>query len=77
MSGTKPDQTPISREVRAWAIVRFVLGVLQMVASAAAILLLILTGVNSTSLSIAVLAGTFTSISLLLFGGRGLKTRDR
>jgi hypothetical protein len=30
MSATKSDQTPMSREVRAWTIVRLVLGIFQM-----------------------------------------------
>jgi hypothetical protein len=70
MSAGEPDHTSQPGKVRTWAGVRFALGIAQMATAAIAILLLLTSGVNSTSLCIAVLAASLTSISVLLFGGR-------
>ncbi|MBI3862298.1 MAG: hypothetical protein HY290_10425 [Planctomycetia bacterium] len=56
-----------------WAIVRLVLGALQVIAAAAGVILLFRTGVNSLSLGVAAVGGILTLTSILLFRQRKTK----
>ena len=53
---------------RRWAIVRLILGFLQMAGAAFTLALLLETGVNKFSLAAVVATGLLTTISVLLFG---------
>jgi hypothetical protein len=53
---------------RHWAIVRLVLGLLQMAGAGISLALLIETGINVRSLISVVVTGLLTSTSVLLFG---------
>lgn len=55
---------------RRWAIVRLTLGVLQMTGAALALGLLAAGGVTRASLTVVVLTGLMTTLSVLLFGRR-------
>jgi hypothetical protein len=58
------------RSERRWALVRLTLGVLQMTGAALALGLLAAGGVTQASLTVVVLTGLMTTISVLLFGRR-------
>jgi hypothetical protein len=51
-------------------IIKFILGILQMSGAIAALVLMIRTGINTTSVGVAVVTGILTSISVVLFGAR-------
>jgi membrane protein insertase Oxa1/YidC/SpoIIIJ len=53
-----------------WGRVRFVLGMAQMAASVAAVVLLFGVGVAAISLTAVVVASLLTSLSVMLFGSR-------
>jgi hypothetical protein len=55
---------------RTWALVRLLLGCSQIAGATIAFLLLARTGVTALSLAVVVATCTFTTISVLLFGGR-------
>lgn len=60
--------TDQDRSERRWAIVRLTLGVLQMTGAALALGLLAAGGVTRAALTLVVLTGLMTTISVLLFG---------
>jgi hypothetical protein len=60
---------------RRWGFVRLVLGVLQVFGAALTLTLLALTGMSQLSLGAAIATGLFTTISILLFGGRPSNSR--
>ena len=60
-----------------WARVRFVLGMSQMAAAVVAAVLLATWGVTSISLAAVVIASSLTSVSVMLFGSRRNRRRDR
>ncbi len=64
------EQRPPTSTERRWALVRYLLGIAQMFGAIVSALLLFLTGVNSLTLWGVVITGAFTTISVLLFGGR-------
>ena len=69
-----------SRGEHWWPFLRLVLGILQMVGAALAMALLIVTGVTPVSLSVVVITGFLTTVSVLLFGSRlprGLRNQSR
>ena len=53
-----------------WGRVRFMLGMAQMAAAVAAVVLLFGVGVTATSLTAVVVASSLTSLSVMLFGSR-------
>ncbi len=59
---------------RRWAIVRILLGFGQVFGASLSLGLLIKTGINKLSLGSAVVTGLLTTVSVLLFGGRGKGT---
>ena len=62
--------TDRARSERRWAIVRLTLGVLQMTGAALALGLLAAGGVTRAALTVVVLTGLMTTISVVLFGRR-------
>ena len=62
--------TDQDRSERRWAIVRLTLGILQMTGAALALGLLAAGGVTRASLTVVVLTGLMTTISVLLFARR-------
>jgi hypothetical protein len=62
--------TDQDRWKRRWAIVRLTLGILQMTGAALALGLLAAGGVTRASLTVVVLTGLMTTLSVLLFGPR-------
>jgi hypothetical protein len=66
-----PDRDRPTNEEKGWAIVRMVLGLAQMTGAVAAFYLLFQTGVNALSLSAVVITCLLTTLSVLLFRGRG------
>ena len=54
------------REI-AWAIVRLILGVIQIVGATAGLVFLIGTGASRTTLTVAAVTGLFTVLSRILF----------
>lgn len=65
---TNPLSSSVSERRR--ALLRFVLGTVQVFGASASIVLLFLTGVNSWSLTAVTLTCVFTTVSALLFGSR-------
>lgn len=59
-----------SSSERWWSLLRAALGVLQMFGAALALAMLILVGVTPVSLSVVVITGLLTTVSVLLFGSR-------
>jgi len=62
-----------NRWERRWAIVRLALGILQMTGAALALGLLAAGGATRASLTVVVLTGLMTTLSVLLFGRRAPK----
>jgi hypothetical protein len=62
--------TDQDRWERRWAIVRLTLGILQMTGAGLALGLLAAGGVTRASLTVVVLTGLMTTLSVLLFGRR-------
>lgn len=58
---------------RRWALLRLLLGFLQVFGASLGIGLLVQTGVTSLSLLVVTLTGLCTTLSVLLFGGRRSK----
>lgn len=56
------------KHVRLWALVRLVLGCLQMAGAVTAIVLLVQIGVTPLSLGVVVITGLCTTVGVLLFG---------
>ena len=77
----RPMNAPVnstdSSESFRWGRVRFVLGMLQMALAVVAMVLLFTAGVTTLSLAAVVLASSFTSLSVMLFGSRRSDRRDR
>jgi hypothetical protein len=67
-SMTDHESEPVTGKQRAWAVVRVILGLLQMMGAVVSAYLLLQTGVNPLSLAAVVLTCFFTSVSVLLFG---------
>ena len=63
------DKGPTPAE-RAWAVVRLILGLGQMMGAVMSFYLLIATGVNELSIACVVVTCLLTTISVVLFGGR-------
>ena len=59
------------------AVVRVVLGLLQMAGATFSLALLIEGGVNKLSLISVAITGLLTTVSVLLFGGRGHRSNKR
>ena len=55
---------------RRWAVVRLILGQLQMMGAVVSFVLLLQTGINRLSLGAVVVTSLLTGLSLLLFRGR-------
>jgi hypothetical protein len=51
-----------------WAVVRLILGLVQMVGALVSLRLLLLTGMNAWSLTAVVLTSMCTTVSVLFFG---------
>ena len=64
------EQRPPTATERRWAILRYLLGMAQMLGATVSAILLSLTGVNSLTLWGVVITGVFSTISVILFGGR-------
>lgn len=60
-----------------WGRVRFVLGMAQMAAAVVAVVLLFGGGVTRISLTAVLVASSLTSVSVMLFGRRRERRRDR
>jgi hypothetical protein len=58
------------RQELTWALIRLILGFLQIMGAVASLLLLVETGVNTVSLASVVVTGLLTTLSVLLFGSR-------
>jgi hypothetical protein len=58
------------RNKTAWALVRLVLGLAQIMGATAAAYLVLTTGLNELSLGVTLFTCLCTSVSVLLFGGR-------
>lgn len=61
---------------RRWAVIRLVLGQLQIFGATVALVLLFQMGVTPLSLGVVVATGLCTSVSVLLFGSRMPRGRD-
>lgn len=59
----------MNTQTHRWAVVRLVLGLLQMFGAVFAATLIVQTGLNSLSLGIALATGLLTLLSISLFGG--------
>ena len=59
---------------RRWALLRLVLGFLQVFGASLGVGLLVQTGVTRVSLLVVTLTGLCTTVSVLLFGGRRSKS---
>lgn len=57
----------LDRSARRWAHVRFVLGFLQMFGAAFSLGLLVFGGITPLALSVVLITGIFTTVSILLF----------
>jgi hypothetical protein len=57
----------LDRSVKRWAHVRFVLGFLQMFGAAFSLGLLVFGGITPLALSVVLITGIFTAVSILLF----------
>ncbi len=68
MPDLHPPSPTQARDKRAWAIVRLILGLVQMVGALVSLMLLLLTGMNAWSLTAVVLTSVCTTVSVLLFG---------
>jgi hypothetical protein len=63
-----PDESPSRASDRRWAVVRILLGFLQIFGASLGVILLIETGVTRLSLLVVALTGVCTTVSVLLFG---------
>lgn len=61
------DEIAGARTIRRWAIVRLILGVLQMVGAVFSLGLFFESGITPLTLASVLVTGTFTGISMLLF----------
>ncbi|HZU30222.1 MAG TPA: hypothetical protein VFB79_03850 [Candidatus Angelobacter sp.] len=59
----------MNTQTQGWAIVRLVLGLLQMFGAVFAAVLIVQTGLNSVSIGAAIATGLLTLLSISLFGG--------
>lgn len=67
----QPDRDQPTSKEKAWAVVRMVLGLAQMMGAVVSFYLLAQTGMNAFSLGAVVVTCLLTTISVLLFRGRG------
>jgi len=67
----EPDSDRPTSKEKAWAVVRMVLGLGQMMGAVVAFYLLLQTGVNALSLGAVVVTCLLTTTSVLLFRSRG------
>jgi hypothetical protein len=65
------------RVERRWAVFRIVLGQLQIFGATVALVLLFQVGVTPLSLAVVVATGLCTSVSVLLFGSRMARGKDK
>jgi hypothetical protein len=65
---TDHESEPVTGKQRAWALVRLILGLLQMMGAVISAYLLLQIGVNALSLTAVVLTCFCTSVSVVLFG---------
>jgi hypothetical protein len=63
-----------NRGEKGWALVRLTLGMMQMTGAVVSFYLLLRTGMNDLSLSAVAFTCLCTTVSVLLFGGRGGKS---
>lgn len=77
-NSSRSSTKPATRD-RFWATVRLTLGILQMTGAAVALGLLFAGGVTTAALTVVVLTGLTTTVSVLLFGRRspGATNSDR
>jgi hypothetical protein len=68
-----PHGRPTGKE-KAWAVVRLVLGLAQMIGAVVSLYLLLQIGLASVTLGAVVFTCACTTASVLLFGGRGRKS---
>lgn len=61
------NQVASATNVRRWAIVRLILGFLQMFGAVFSVSLILHSGITSMALASVIVTGTFTGISMLLF----------
>jgi hypothetical protein len=66
----RPPENLPTPEQPEWALVRLVLGLLQMGGAVAAFCLLAQTGVSATTVGVTLLTCACTTLSVLLFGAR-------
>jgi hypothetical protein len=64
------SETTSPRNIRRWAVVRLILGLLQMIGAVFSVTLLVRMGVTTPALIAVALTGVLTTVSVLLFGGR-------
>jgi hypothetical protein len=68
MPDVQPPSPAQARRLRAWAVVRFALGLAQMIGASVLLLLLLCTGITVWSLTAVGLTSLCTTVSVVLFG---------
>ena len=70
------SETTSARNIRRWAVVRLILGFLQMFGAVFSVTLLVRAGVTTPALIAVALTGVLTTVSVLLFGANALNGKS-
>jgi hypothetical protein len=70
------ERPQMDASTRRWAVVRLLLGYLQMTGAIVSAALLLQTGTNTASLGAVVLTCALTTVSVILFGSQRKKQKD-